>query len=86
MSSTITKRALSNASAKLLETRPLDKITISEITNVCGVNRMTFYLSDGKSFEEMDLPMKAKLGLKKALKKIKNTDIEKLLYETGLLK
>ena len=43
MSSTITKRALFNALQELLKTRPTDKITISEITEACGVNRMTFY-------------------------------------------
>lgn len=38
-----TKRALSQALKKELAKKPLSKITISDITKACGVNRMTFY-------------------------------------------
>lgn len=38
-----TKIALGNSLKKLLENKPLDKITISDITDDCGVSRMTFY-------------------------------------------
>ncbi len=38
-----TKRALTESLMKLLHTKRFDKITISEITNGCGMNRMTFY-------------------------------------------
>ena len=41
--SEITKRALENALKTLLLKKPLNKITISDITEECGVNRMTFY-------------------------------------------
>ena len=41
--SAITKRALEASLKKLLLKKPLDKITISDITDDCGVNRMTFY-------------------------------------------
>jgi probable dihydroxyacetone kinase regulator len=41
--SEITKRALSASLKKLLGTRPLSKITVSDITEDCGVNRQTFY-------------------------------------------
>jgi probable dihydroxyacetone kinase regulator len=41
--SEITKRALSTSLKKLLLSKPLDKITISDITDDCGVNRQTFY-------------------------------------------
>ena len=41
--SQITKRAIEASLKKLLLTKPLDKITISDITNDCGINRMTFY-------------------------------------------
>ena len=41
--SQITKRALEASLKKLLKSKPLDKITISDITNDCGINRMTFY-------------------------------------------
>ena len=38
-----TKRALEASLKKLLLRKPLNKITISDITEDCGVNRMTFY-------------------------------------------
>lgn len=41
--SQVTKHALEEALRELLVTKPLDKITISDITDRCGVNRMTFY-------------------------------------------
>ena len=41
--SQVTKRALEQSLKNMLLKKPLDKITISDITNDCGVNRMTFY-------------------------------------------
>ena len=41
--SQITKRALEASLKKLLLKKPLDKITISDITDDCGISRMTFY-------------------------------------------
>ena len=41
--SQITKRALASALKELLEHKPLNKITINDITEQCGVNRQTFY-------------------------------------------
>lgn len=41
--SQITKRALEISLKKLLLQKPLNKITISDIANDCGINRMTFY-------------------------------------------
>lgn len=38
-----TKRALEASLKKLLLHKPLNKITINDITEDCGVNRMTFY-------------------------------------------
>lgn len=38
-----TKRALEASLKKLLLKKPINKITISDITDDCGVNRMTFY-------------------------------------------
>ena len=38
-----TKRALAQSLKKLLQTKPLSKITISDIAEDCGVSRMTFY-------------------------------------------
>ena len=41
--SEVTKRALEASLKNLLLQKSLDKITISDITNDCGINRMTFY-------------------------------------------
>ena len=39
----ITKRAMGNALEKLMETKPLHAITVSDITDECGYHRQTFY-------------------------------------------
>lgn len=41
--SNTTKRAIEASLKKLLLVKPLDKITISDIAEDCGINRMTFY-------------------------------------------
>ena len=38
-----TKQALAASLRQLLETKPISKISISDITDGCGVSRMTFY-------------------------------------------
>lgn len=38
-----TKRALEESLKHMLLKKPLDKISISDITNDCGISRMTFY-------------------------------------------
>ena len=39
----LTKYALENSLKHLLLEKPLNKITVSDITEDCGINRMTFY-------------------------------------------
>ena len=41
--SNITKKALEASLKKLMLQKPLDKITIRDITDDCGISRMTFY-------------------------------------------
>lgn len=41
--SQITKRALEESLKRMLLKKPLDKVTISDIAEDCGINRMTFY-------------------------------------------
>lgn len=41
--SDITKKAIVDSLKELLLRKPLEKITISDIANDCGINRMTFY-------------------------------------------
>ena len=43
MSGTTTKIALAYALKDLLKNKPLNKITVSDITDKCGINRQTFY-------------------------------------------
>ncbi len=43
MPHTTTKRALALSLKKRLKEKPLDKITIKDICDGCGVNRQTFY-------------------------------------------
>ena len=43
MSVQITKQSISIAFFKLLESKPYEKITVSDVTDTAGVNRMTFY-------------------------------------------
>lgn len=38
-----TKEALGNALKKLLALKPIDKITVKDLVEECGVNRQTFY-------------------------------------------
>lgn len=41
--SQITKRALADSLKRLLAKKPLDRITVTDIAEDCGVNRQTFY-------------------------------------------
>lgn len=41
--SLITKKAIAAGLKELMKRKSFDKITISDITNECGLNRQTFY-------------------------------------------
>ena len=43
ISSQRTKQRMANALEKLLEKKPLEKITVSDVTDLCEINRQTFY-------------------------------------------
>ena len=40
---TSTKESLGNALKKMLAIKPIDKITVKDLVEECGVNRQTFY-------------------------------------------
>ena len=40
-----TERAIMDAFFELLVEKPLDKVTVADIAQRCGINRNTFYLS-----------------------------------------
>ena len=41
--STNTKNTMKDSLKKIIQKKPLNKITISDITNDCNISRMTFY-------------------------------------------
>ena len=43
ISSVRTKKMMAEALISLIKTKPIDKITVRDITSKCGVNRQTFY-------------------------------------------
>ena len=49
--SQMTKREIKRAYKRLLLTQPVNKITISDIADECGINRMTFYYHFKDIFE-----------------------------------
>lgn len=53
MSNLLTKKALLNAFGELLEEKPFNKISISDLTNRCGLCRMTFYYHFNDIYELM---------------------------------
>ena len=51
--SNLTKKALLSAFGELIEEKPFNKITISDLTKKCGLNRMTFYYHFDNIYELM---------------------------------
>lgn len=41
--SKLTQKAIQNSFVKLLDSKPIDRITIKDITDDCGISRNTFY-------------------------------------------
>ena len=41
--SSSTKEALAAALKKMMAVKPIDKITVKDLVEICGVNRQTFY-------------------------------------------
>ena len=91
--SELTKRAIQESFKKLLSNQPLDKITVKNITDDCGVNRNTFYyhysdiyqlleeifLTEAqKSVEKMEVGQSWEEGLKTGLCFVKENT--KLIY------
>ena len=59
--SVLTKKALLIAFGELLEEKPFNKITITDITAKCGLNRMTFYYHFDNIYELMIWGLEAQL-------------------------
>jgi len=58
-----TKRALGEALKELLGQKPLEKITIQEITDLCDMNRMTFYYHFHDIYELVEWVLKKETEL-----------------------
>lgn len=86
MANELTKKAMEQAFLKLLSQKPLKKITISDITEECGINRMTFYYHFEDIYSLLDYSLRYEM--KKALdgKFDASTWIEgmKNIFETSL--
>ncbi len=65
-----TKKTLAESLKKVMKTKPLSKITVSEIINDCGVNRKTFYYH----FEDIYALLKWMLE-QEAIEVVKNFDL-----------
>ena len=79
-----TKRALEASLKKLLLQKPLNKITINDITEDCGVNRMTFYYHFKDIYDLVDWIMvedaaKALEGIIAGLSDMNQTEVITLL-------
>ena len=59
--SNLTKKALLNAFGQLLEEKPFNKISITDLTSRCGLNRMTFYYHFKDIYELMIWGLEAQL-------------------------
>lgn len=53
-----TKKMLSLALMELMQSKPLNKITINDITQKCGINRMTFYYHFSDIYELIERMLK----------------------------
>ena len=61
--SELTKRAIQESFKKLLSNQPLDKITVKNITDDCGVNRNTFYYHYSDIYDLLDVWLRGELSV-----------------------
>lgn len=78
--STLTKKALLVAFGELLEEKPFNKITITDITAKCGLNRMTFYYHFENIYELMIW------GLETQMREVSKDYINYKNWKTGYLR
>lgn len=57
-----TKKAMAQSLMKLLSTRTLDRIKVSDITDDCGVNRQTFYYHFKDIYDLLERVFKVEIG------------------------
>ncbi|WP_434654795.1 TetR family transcriptional regulator [Thermoanaerobacterium thermosaccharolyticum] len=52
--SQITKKAMADVLKELMKTKPLNKISVQDIVDKCGLNRQTFYYHFHDIFELLE--------------------------------
>ena len=78
--SNLTKKALLSAFGELIEEKPFNKITITDLTAKCGVNRMTFYYHFENIYELMIW------GLEAQMREVSKDYINYANWKTGYLR
>ena len=78
--SDLTKKALLSAFGELIEKKPFNKITITDITEKCGLNRMTFYYHFDNIYELMIW------GLEMQMREVSKDYINYENWKTGYLR
>jgi probable dihydroxyacetone kinase regulator len=78
--SNLTKKALLVAFGELIEKKPFNKITITDITAKCGLNRMTFYYHFDNIYELMIW------GLETQMREVSKDYINYENWKTGYLR
>ena len=57
--SQLTKRAIVDATVALAQVRPLNKITVRDVVNACGITRNTFYYHFHDIYEVLEYALKS---------------------------
>ena len=70
----LTKDAIAKALTDLLQERPIEKITIKDITDRCGINRQTFYYHFSDIYDLMEWTMDKELRKALGTREISPTD------------
>ncbi len=76
--SQLTKKAIVETTITLAQKRPLNKITVRDIVEECGITRNTFYYHFHDVFEVLEYAVKERLG---AMQALRSTDPEGALLE-----
>lgn len=77
----LTKHAIANAFIELLQSQPIEKITVKTIAETCGINRQTFYYHFADIYELMEWALDSEL--KKFIEEngLVHSDWQKLLHQ-----
>ena len=75
-----TKLVLKNALLKLMQTKPINKITVKEVCELAGLNRATFYAHYGNCFDLLEsIEQEILDAFNESLKLIDSFDVSSLI-------